>query len=257
VRERHWALLALLAEHAVLDTGQVVELMFGSRPAAARHLGVLVRAGLVWRLVNERDPSHRAHYEVSPVGLRMLAERLHRAGQAGPVSLAATHRDQYLINDVHVGLVRAARASQGRAWLYGWRRGADVAVWLYGRGVSSVQPAAAGVWLQNGRAVRFLLHADDDAASPLSRTPAPPAARALDGYRHSRAGVPATVVLVVTATNEREQQLHRDLAAAPLPVPVASTTLERLSTAPDPSAAIWTATSTEPGQLVRLIDLTP
>ena len=45
--ERHWSLLALLAEHGALHTGQVVTLLFGSRPAAVRHLGVLARAGLV------------------------------------------------------------------------------------------------------------------------------------------------------------------------------------------------------------------
>ena len=34
--ERHWSLLALLAEHGALHTGQVVTLLFGSRPAAVR-----------------------------------------------------------------------------------------------------------------------------------------------------------------------------------------------------------------------------
>jgi hypothetical protein len=250
---RHWDLVALIAAYAVLDTNDVAELMFGSRPAAARHLTVLVRAGLVWRFVHSTDPSHRAHYEVSTDGVRLLAERLHQAGQPVPIKLAGAHADQYLVNDLLIGLNRTAQASQGRYWLYGWRRGVDVAAWLHGRGVSGVQPRAAGVWLQDGRAVRFLLHVDDDTPAPLSSTPAPHPARALDGYRHSRAGVPASCILVLLPTRSRESDLHNKLLNAPLPVPVATATFDRFEMAEDASAPIWTPTG-DATQLVRLID---
>jgi hypothetical protein len=170
VGEQHWQLLGLLAVYAVLDTGQVAELMFGSRPAAVRHLGVLVKAGLVWRFVFSNDTAHRAHYEASPNGVRLLAQRLHRAGLPVRVSLGREHRDQFEVNEFLLGLTRAARASDGAAWLYGWRRGADVVAWFHRFGIGWVQPRAAGVWLQDGRTVRFLLHVDDDTPAPLSET---------------------------------------------------------------------------------------
>jgi DNA-binding MarR family transcriptional regulator len=257
LRERHWRLLSLLAEHAILDSGDAAELMFGSRPAAVRHLQALVGAGLAWRFVYENDSTHRAFYEVSTNGVRVLAARLSAAGLAVPVNLAAAHRDQFVVNEMRVGLVRAAKLSNGRAWLYGWRRGVEAAVWLHRLGVSSVQPRAAGVWLEDGRALRFLLHVDDDRASFYSGTPAPPAVRALAGYRNGRTGVPATALLVLASTEERERELHRDLAAEPLPVPVAATTPERLYASGDPSAANWTLNDDDPAQLAPLIDVVP
>jgi hypothetical protein len=255
VRERHWQLLALLARHAVLDTGQVAELMFGSRPAAVRHLGVLVKAGLVWRFVYDNDTSHRAHYEPSTDGIRHLAQRLHHSGLPVPVSLDERHPDRVTVNDFVIGLTRTARTSNGQAWLHGWRPGADVVAWLHRLGISRVQPRAAGVWLQDGRAVRFLLHVDDDTPAPLSGEPAPPALHALRGYGRAGAGVPATCLLMLCATPFREEKLHEDLTAEPLPVPVATTTLERLYASDDPSGPIWTVTATATGGMVRLIDL--
>jgi hypothetical protein len=230
-------------------------LMFGSRPAAVRHLGVLVKAGLLWRFVFDNDTSHRAHYELSRDGTRHLAQRLHRSGLPVPVSLDAKNPDRLTVNDFMIGLTRTARASNGRAWLHGWRPGADVVAWLHRLGISRVQPRAAGVWLQDGQAVRFLLHVDDDTPAPLSGQPAPRAVHALRGYARAVAGVPATCLLMLCPTPLREDQLHTDLAAEPLPVPVAATTLDRLYTTGDPSGPIWTVTAKPTGGLVRLIDL--
>lgn len=255
VRERHWELLALLARHAVLDTGQVAELMFGSRPAAVRHLGLLVKAGLVWRFVYEDDSSHLAHYQLSTDGVRHLTQRLRESHAPVPLNLGREHPDHTEVNDIVIGLTRAARASHGTALLYGWRPGNDVVVWLHRLGVSWVQPRAAGVWLQDGQAVRFLLHVDDGTPAPLSGIPAPRPAQALRGYRRAAAGVPASCILVLCATPAREQLLHEDLAAAPLPVSVAATNLDRLRTTDDPSGPIWTVTAAGTATMVRLIDL--
>jgi hypothetical protein len=255
VRERHWELLTLLARHAVLDTGQVAELMFGSRPAAVRHLGLLVKAGLVWRFVYEHDPSHLAHYQLSTDGVRHLTQRLRASRVPVPVNMGREHRDSTEVNEVVIGLTRAARASGETAWLYGWRPGADVVLWLHRLGAGWVQPRAAGVWLQDGQAVRFLLHVDDDTPAPISGIPAPRPAYSLRGYRRAPTGVPAGCILVLCATPAREEQLHDDLAAAPLPVPVASTTLDRLRTTGDPSGPIWTAAATDTSGMLRLIDL--
>ncbi|MBO3738001.1 replication-relaxation family protein [Actinoplanes flavus] len=255
LRERHWRLLSLVAEHALLDSECAAELMFGSRPAAVRHLQALARAGLVWRFARDDDRTHRAFYEVSTNGVDALTARTRASGLPVPVNLGGAHRDQYVTNHVHVGLVRAAKASEGRAWLYSWHRGVEAAAGMRRLGISSVYPQAAGTWLENGRVLRFLLHVDDDRHS-LSSEP-PPAAQALAGYRLGRTGIPATALLVLASTAEREAELHRNLTAQPLPVPVAATTPQRLYALGDPSAKIWTPTSTEPGRLVRLIDVAP
>ncbi|MBL7261361.1 hypothetical protein JKJ07_44455 [Actinoplanes sp. LDG1-01] len=233
----------------MLDTWQVAELMFRSRPSAVRHLRVRIQAGLVWRFVHDNDSTHMAHYEVSATGVRLLAGRLHSAGLAVPVALGREHRDQFEVNEFLVGLTRAARASAGSAWLYGWRRGEDVTVWLFRLGISGVQPGAAGVWLQDGRALRFLLHVDEDHVRAGAETSAPRPVDALSGYR-AASGVPAGCVLLLCPTDLREQQAHEDLAADSLPVPVATTSIDRWAKAPDPSGPIWTVTGQSRRRLI-------
>lgn len=245
----------MLAQHAVLDTGQVAELMFGSRPAAVRHLRVLVNAGLASRFVFPNDPSHRANYKTSAEGIRHLAQRLRRSQLPVPATLGRVHADVAEVNAFLIGLTRTARATEGTAWLYGWRPGAEVVAWLHRLGISWVQPRAAGLWLQHGRAVRFLLHVDDDTPTLLLGTPAPPAAHALRGYRRAAAGIPATCLLMVCPSRTREDQLHHDLAADPLPVTVAATTRDLLTSSADPSGPIWSVAPAHLAGRIRLIDL--
>lgn len=118
--ERHWSLLGLLAEHGALHTQQVVTMLFGSRPAAVRHLGVLARAGLVWRFVYDDDPSHLAYYEASTDGVTVLEERLRRSGHAVPPVLGQPVVGYMMINDFFTGLAAEARTDQ-RGCLYRWR----------------------------------------------------------------------------------------------------------------------------------------
>lgn len=253
--ERHWRLLGVLAEQPGLNTGQIATLLFGSRPAAVRHLSALVAAGLVWRFVYREDPTHLAHYEASTAGLGALAARLHEAGRTVPVELGRTSAEQPVVNELLTGLVATARASGGAALLHGWRRGVDTAVWLHGLGVSLVQPRGYGVWIQHGRAVRFLLHVDDNPPIPLGYTEPLRISDTLHGYRDCPHGIPASCLLMIAATAEREQQLLTDLSADPLPLPVAVTTADRLHSADDASGPIWAMPGT--GHLVPLIDTTP
>ena len=251
--ERHWSLLGLLAEHGALHTGQVVTFLFGSRPAAVRHLGVLVRAGLVWRFVYDNDPSHLAYYEASTDGVTALEDRLRRSGQTVPPVLGQPVAGHMLINDFFTGLAAEARTDQSGC-LYRWRRAADTSAWLRGYGVSGVRPRAYGVWIEDGIVVRFLLHLDDAESKPWSGDPAPPPAEGLAGYRHAGRGVPATAVLVVHARPEREMALHRELADTPVPIPVATCTLDRLYAAPSVADAIWNIAGAH-DTLYRLIDV--
>lgn len=249
--ERHWSLLELLAEHGALHTGQVVTLLFRSRPAAVRHLGVLARAGLVWRFVYDDDPSHLAYYEASTDGVTVLEERLRRSGHAVPPVLGQPVAGHLLINDFFTGLAADARTGE-RGCLYRWRRAADTAAWLRGYGLSGVRPRAYGVWIEDGIVVRFLLHIDDAEPKPWSGDPAPPPAEGLAGYRLAARGVPATAVLVIHARPEREAALHRELTA--VPVPVATCTMDRLYTTRSAAEAIWNVAGAD-DTFVRLIDV--
>lgn len=246
---RHWSLLMLLAAHGPLDTSQVTTLMFGSRPAAVRHLTALVRAELVWRFVYDDDSSHLAYYEPSTDGLALLEQRLHTAGRAAPPGLGRAASGQSTAAAFLVALTEATRRGLGH--LYRWRRAADTAVWLRQHGVPPVAAAGHGLWIEDGVTVSFLLHVDWETWYSDTGRVTVPASLTVDGYRHAT-GIPAGVVLVLCASAEREQQLHAELAALPVPVRVAATTLARLHEL-GPVAAVWTvAGAAEP---VRLIDL--
>ena len=199
------------------------------------------------------DPTHLAYYEASTDGVTVLEERLRRSGHVVPPVLGQPAAGHMLINDFFTGLAAEARTDQ-RGCLYRWRRAVDTAAWLRGYGVSKVRPRAYGVWIEDGIVVRFLLHIDDAEPKPWSGDSAPPPSQGLAGYRHAARGVPVTAVLVVHARPERETDLHRELAAALVPVPVATCTTDRLYAAPSAADAIWHVAGADE-TLVRLIDV--
>jgi hypothetical protein len=131
----------------------------------------------------------------------------------------------------------------------------DTVLWLGGHDIQGVQPQAYGVWIEEGIAVRFLLHIDYDQPTPLTHTPPPPPARALAGYRTAPRGVPVTAILVLTRTELREQELHEGLAAAPVPVTVATTTFDRYNQVVSPAEAIWSVVGADSDVYVRLAEI--
>jgi len=251
--KRHWEVLWLLAELGALDTEQVTMLAFGSRPSASRHLSRLNRGGLVWRFVFDDDPTHVAYYEVSSDGLDALAAYLRREKRPVPAALGKPFRGQDTVNAFYVGL--AAQSRRGPGGLLGWRRALDTVAWLRGQGIEKVNPRGSGVWVEDGTAVRFLLHVDKPERDEFGDLSALPPSQALSGYRQAPRGVPASVILVVTDQAVRETALHRELIESPLPVPVAVTTLDRLMWAADASEPIWSLTTADPADPVRLIEI--
>ncbi|GAA0925873.1 hypothetical protein [Virgisporangium aurantiacum] len=243
---RHWSLLMVLATHGPLHTGQVVTLMFGSRPAAVRYLTALVRADLAWRFVYDNDSSHLAYYEVSTDGVAALKSRLQATGRPTPLGLGRPARGQLDASAFLVALTRTSREN-GSGHLYRWRRATDTAMWLRDHGVGPVDVVGQGTWIEDGATVSFLLHVD---CQPWKATNVS-ASMNLDGYRRAN-GVPATVILVVCATTERQRCLHTELTADPLPARVATTTPDRLHEH-GPAGPAWTVDATRP--TVRLIDL--
>ncbi len=251
--ERHWRLLSLVAQQGELSTLQITTLMFNSRPSAARHLNVLVKAGLLWRYISHKGSSHVARYQITLEGTLALKRTLHQAGQHAPIGLgqrgiADRHRER--INDFFVRLVRHARNTE-RGHLYRWRHALDTALWLRSLGIADAHPDGYGLWIEGDSTISFLLHIDRNKPSPQGTQPP---SELLAGYRQTPTGVPVDAALILTPTNRREQELHRDLADAPAPLTVAATTYDRLAQAPSPADAIWSVTAT-PTSLVSLIDL--
>lgn len=251
--ERHWRLMSLVAAHGVLDTRQVTALMFDSRPTAARHLAVLVKAGLLLRFVETRDSTHLAHYEISDTGAKLLARRLHQAGRPVPLGLSERgHRDKEAVNDFFVRLLTHARRT-GQGHLYRWRHALDTAAWLRSHGITHLDACGYGRWIEDDLAIGFLLHIDDGLPSPNLASPPPPAAALLSGYRYTRNRVPVEAALVIAVSDEREHELHHDTPGLQLPIRVAVTTVARLHTAPSPADTIWSVAGAT--GLVRLVDL--
>ncbi|MDG4762560.1 hypothetical protein O7632_00285 [Solwaraspora sp. WMMD406] len=127
----------------------------------------------------------------------------------------------------------------------------EAAVWLREQGVPDVAPAAYGVWIENDRAVRFLLHVDADPPARATDAVRPSPGEALEGYRQ---GVPVTAVVMV-CSEAGERAIHTDAGVAGLPVAVAVATPRRLAAVGSPAEAVWSRVGGDPGHLVRLIDL--
>jgi hypothetical protein len=140
--------------------------------------------------------------------------------------------------------------------VYRWRHALDTEVWLRSHGVRGVHPHGDGLWIEDNATISILLHLDHDDPSPISLTPPPPPSALVAGYRRAKTGVPADAALVITPNDEREQQLHHELANAPVPLSVAATTHTRLRSAASPADAIWTVPAA-PGVLLPLIKIPP
>jgi hypothetical protein len=227
-----------------------------SLPANAQTHGA-ARTPNTRRFVDVRDPKHLAHYELSLHGARTLTQVLRQNGQPVPAGLGRrgqpTELDLTAVNRFFVDLVAHARHT-GRAHLYRWRHALDTEIWLHNHGVRGVHPHGDGLWIEDNATISFLLHLDHDDPSPINPTPPPPPSALLAGYRRARTGVPADAALVITPNDQREQQLHHQLANAPVPLTVAATTHTRLHSAASPADAIWTIPAA-PGALLPLIQI--
>jgi hypothetical protein len=239
--------LSLIGQHGVLDTHQVTALMFGSRPTAARHLSMLVKAGLLWRFVDDRDPTHAARYEISADGTRLLERRLRQIGEPVPIGLGRRGRtdgDQLAVNAFFVRLAAYGRVS-GHGHLYRWRHALDTAAWLRSQGIEDIGARGFGTWIEDGVVISFLLHLDDEPPSSLSHS--------LSGYRRAERRVPVDVALVVTTSDQRERSLRMNAERIGLPLPIGVTTVARLGKSASPADEIWSVNGAD--SLVRLVDL--
>lgn len=130
-------------------------------------------------------------------------------------------------------------------------------MWLRQRGLAHLRADGYGVWLEDGRCLRFLVHVDPGpvgvAIAERERSTAGLGA-VLAGYRRTDPVVPVGTVLVIARDAAREDNLLADLVSRPLLPPVATTSVDLLQLH-WPHEQVWrSATGTTRH---RLIDLPP
>lgn len=107
----------------------------------------------------------------------------------------------------------------------------DTSVWLRERGLAHLRADGYGVWLQDGRCLRFLVHVDPgpvgEVIAERERSTLGLGA-VLAGYRRTDPVLPVGVVLVIARDAAREANLVADLVSRPLGAPIAITTVDLL-----------------------------
>lgn len=151
------------------------------RLTAHRELAWLHDAGLVGRARSAEDRAHAWWYGITGEGVELLGHALAVAGAAGAVAPgpAAVGGAHYLL---FLPLLAASRQDPGRCGLFQWLATLDTSVWLRKRGLAHLRADGYGVWLEDGRCVRFLVHVDPDqllTSSPNASGPPPASVESL------------------------------------------------------------------------------
>ncbi|QLQ39622.2 MarR family transcriptional regulator [Micromonospora robiginosa] len=227
---RRWRILSFLALHGSATTSDIAVVAGVPRLTAHRDLTWLHIAGLVGRERSAEDRAHAWWYRITGEGTELLGRDLISSGRPVPLHLGQRHwrGAHYLL---FLPLLEASRQDPGRCGLFQWLTTLDTSVWLRERGLAHLRADGYGVWLEDGRCVRFLVHVD---AGPVGGAIAERerATAGLDavlaGYRRSDPVVPVGVVLVIARDEAREVNLLDDLVSRPLRAPIAVTTVELL-----------------------------
>ncbi|MFJ8202723.1 DeoR family transcriptional regulator [Micromonospora chalcea] len=227
---RRWRILSYLAQHgsaATLDVSLVCEV---SRLTAHRDLVWLHEAGLVRRECSPEDRTHSWWYGVTPEGTEVLRRALTASGRPVPLQLGRRPpgaADALLF----LPLVEVSRRDPGRCELFQWLATMETSARLRQHDLAQLRADGYGVWLQDGRCLRFLVYVDrgpiGDVVAEHER-PASGLGGLLAGYRRADRLVPVGAVLLIAQDTEREERLLADLLHEPLRNAVATTTQQLL-----------------------------
>lgn len=251
---RRWRILSFLAQHGLASTLDVALVCDVSRLTAHRDLAWLHDAGLVRRERSEEDRTHTWWYEATAEGAEVLRNELAAAGRRVPLQLGRrppSAADGLLF----LPLIEVSRRNPGRCELFQWLATMETSAWLRQHDLAHLRADGYGVWLEDGRCLRFLVHVDrgpvgDAIAERERRTSG--LSGLLTGYRRTDRAVPVGAVLVIAQDAEREEQLLADLVRDPLRAPFATTSRDLLYRR-WPNEQVWRV----PGERAarRLIDL--
>ncbi|MFF0101858.1 MarR family transcriptional regulator [Micromonospora sp. NPDC005257] len=257
VTPRRWRILSFLALHGMATTGDVAVVAGVPRLTAHRDLTWLHAAGLVGRERSAEDRAHAWWYRITGEGVGLLGRDLVSSGRPVPLQLGQRHwgAAHYLL---FLPLLEVSRRYADRCGLFQWLTTLDTSAWLRERRLAHLRADGYGVWLEDGRCVRFLVHVDPgpvgEVIAERERSTAGLAA-VLAGYRRTDPTVPVGTVLVIAQDATREANLLTDLVNRPLRAPIAVTTVEMLRQH-WPHEQVWRI----PGEGTarhRLLDLSP
>ncbi|WP_369754145.1 hypothetical protein [Micromonospora sp. CNB394] len=227
------------------------------RLTAHRDLAWLHVARLVGRERSAEDQAHAWWYRITGEGTDLLGRDLVSSGRPVPLRLGqrGCRAAHYLL---FLPLLKASRQNPGRYGLFRWLTTLDTSVWLRERGLAHLRADGYGVWLEDGRCVRFLVHVDPGPAGEViaerERSTAGLGAVLADYWRADPV-VSVGVVLVIAHDAAREANLLADLVSQPLKAPVAVTTLGPLHRH-WPRESVWRVPAAGTARH-RLIDLPP
>jgi DNA-binding MarR family transcriptional regulator len=254
---RRWRILSLLALHGgvtVLDVALVLDV---ARLTAQRDLAWLYQAGLVDRWRSTEDRTHTWIYDITPDGTGLLREALTAAGR--PVPLQLGHRTWGAADHLlFLPLLEVSRRQPGRCELLQWLATMDTSVWLRGHDLAHLCADGYGIWLEDGRALRFLVHVDPGWSGGAVAEQEPHTSgldALLAGYRCTDPAVPVGAVLVIANAPEREEHLLADLVERPVRASIATTSMDLLYRY-WPNDSLWRVPGAGSNRR-RLIDLAP
>jgi hypothetical protein len=252
---RRWRILSFLALHGMATTSDVAVVAGVPRLTAHRDLTWLHTAGLVGRERLAEDRTHAWWYRITREGTELLNRDLVASGRPVPLRLGDRYwgAAHYLL---FLPLLAVSRQDPGRRGLFQWLTTMDTSVWLRERGLAHLRADGYGVWLEDGRCLRFLVHVDPGPVGGAIAEREQSTARlgaVLAGYRRTDPVVPVGAVLVVASDAAREANVLADLVSRPLRAPVAVTTVDLLHRH-WPHAQVWTIPGAGTARH-RLIDL--
>jgi hypothetical protein len=253
---RRWRILSFLALLGSATTDDTAVAVGVSRLTAHRDLTWLHGAGLVTRDRSAVDRAHAWWYRITGEGAEFLGRDLVSSGRPLPLRLGQRPwgAARYLL---FLPLLAVSRQDPGRCVLFQWLTTLDTSVWLRERGLALLRADGYGVWLEDGRAVRFLVHVDPGPVGEVIADREWSTAgldEILAGYRRTDPVVPVGAVLVIAYDAAREANLLAGLVKRPLRAPVAVTTVDLLHRH-WPHEQVWRTPPTVAARRHRLVDL--
>ncbi|MCP2341170.1 replication-relaxation family protein [Actinomadura rupiterrae] len=246
---RDWWILAALAEHRVLTTGQLRRLAFDTDSGARHRLHTLFELRAVDRfrpLTLVGSAPH--HYVLDKAGALLLAERRevtltelpYRPDDALQLAFSRALPHTVAVNDFFTRLAAAARGDPDRELTLWWPERRCGQAWG-----DLIRPDGYGIWRDHDRTTGFFAEID------LGTEPLDTLTHKVDRYvqlAHDT-GSPLPVLFQLPGPH-REYGLHQALGTPPIPV---ATTLAALTA--DPAGPVWLPVGAD-GERQSLISLT-
>ncbi|MET7968774.1 replication-relaxation family protein [Micromonospora sp. NPDC005305] len=236
-------LLAWLAEHYVLSTGQITQALFPSQRSARLRLATLHRIDAVHRFVDVTTGASQHLYTLGPLGMLVHPTtytdpqrpdaRPPRSSIERTERIIGSPRLRHLLgtNQLFVDLHAYTRTDPHARLLRWWSEQHATAAYAF----AEIRPDGHGIWTAAGRTVGFFLE-HDNGTEPLATV-----LRKLRAYERLAEFGPRYPVLLRVPNRRREANLLDALAGVPTAMPVATGLHDE-----HPAGAAWTL-STDPG----------